>query len=149
MPSETRRWVGTPASAAPSKLMAPEAWRSSPMIVRISVVLPAPLRPMRPANWPAPTSMLTPRRIPTGPIETETASSRNMRRLPDHVAAHLFGVQHLAGLPVGDDLAVVKSDHARGIARHDLHVVLDEQHRYALPAHRAHDDIHDAELLFG
>jgi hypothetical protein len=38
------------------------------MIERISVVLPAPLRPIRPANSPAPTSMLTFRRIRTGPM---------------------------------------------------------------------------------
>jgi hypothetical protein len=38
------------------------------MIERISVVLPAPLRAIRPANSPAPTSMLTFRRIRTGPM---------------------------------------------------------------------------------
>src|ERR687892_2342993 len=138
MPSDTRRCVGTPARAAPSKSMVPEPWRSSPMMVRISVVLPAPLRPMRPANSPAPTCKLTLRRMPTGPIETEMPSSRSMR-FPNHVAAHFGCVQHLRGRTIGNHAAVVERDHAARVARHDLHVVLDEEHGHALPAHCGYD----------
>src|SRR5262245_46148735 len=117
------------------------------MIERISVVLPAPLRPIRPANWPELISMLTLRRIPTGPIETETPLSLSMRLLADHVAAHLGIAEHPARLAVGNDTPVGERDHASCVARHDVHVVLDEQHRDALTAHCTHDDVHDAELL--
>ena len=86
------------------------------MIERISVVLPAPLRPIRPANSPAPTSMLTFRRIPTGPIETETPLNLSMRRLADHVAAHLGIAEHPARLAVGNDTPVVERDHALRVA---------------------------------
>src|SRR5687767_8306744 len=149
MPSETRRCVGMLASGAPSNSRAPSCWPSSPMMVRISVVLPAPLRPMRPANWPAPTCRRTLRRMPTGPMETETPSSLSMRRLANYVAPHFGRVQHLHRRAVGDDAAVVERDHTPRIARHDVHVVLDEEHRDALPAQRGHHEIHDAELLVG
>src|SRR3989441_5547086 len=147
MPSETRRCVGMAPSTAPSNCIAPSRCASRPMMVRISVVLPAPLRPMRPANSPAPTSMLTLRRMAIGPMDTETRSSRSMCLLANHVTAHLLRRQDLGGGTVGDHPALVERDHAVGIARHDVHVVLDEQHRDALPAYRAHDEIHDLELL--
>src|SRR3989442_274551 len=149
MPSATRRCVGMAASAAPSNCIAPSRCASRPMMVRISVVLPAPLRPIRPANSPAPTSMLTLRRIAMGPIDTEMLSSRSMRLLADHITPYLLGCQYFHGRPVGDDPALVERDHPAGIARHDLHVVLDEQHRDALPAHRVHHEVHDLELFVG
>src|SRR5262245_61214646 len=101
------------------------------MTVRSRVVLPAPLRPIRPANSPARTSRLTPRRIVTGPIETCTPSSDSIGDLlADHVAAHIGSTQHRVGWAIGDDAAVVEGHHAPGEARHDVHVVLDEDHRH-------------------
>jgi len=41
-----------------------------PMMLRISVVLPAPLRPINPANFPVGTARLTLRSTLTDPIET-------------------------------------------------------------------------------
>src|SRR5215207_766029 len=129
MPALTRpctaRWV----SGMPSSSTHPWRGRRIPMMVRNSVVLPAPLRPMRPANWPAPTSRLTWRRMLTGPSETETPSSRSMGRLlADHVAPDGGGAQHLARIAVGDHAAFIERDDAIGVALNDIHVVLDEQH---------------------
>src|SRR5437870_7068486 len=149
MPSETRRCVGMAPSAAPSNCIAPSRCASRPMMVRISVVLPAPLRPIRPANWPAPTSMLTLRRIAIGPIDTEMLSSCSMRILTNHITPYLRGCQYLRRRAVGDHPALVERDYPAGIARHDLHVVLDEQHRDVLAAHRAHHEVHDLELFVG
>src|SRR5512134_666890 len=119
------------------------------MTVRSSVVLPAPLRPIRPANSPAPTPRLTPRRMATGPIDTETFSSRSTYVLSDHVAAHLIGAQHCLRRPIGNDASIVERDNAAGVARDDVHIVLNEKHGYALAAHRAHDEVHDAEFFLG
>ena len=52
------------------------------MTERISVVLPAPLRPMTPTNFPVGTSRFTPRRMPTVWMETSSASMRSMFALP-------------------------------------------------------------------
>ena len=105
---------------------------SSPMMVRNSVVLPAPLRPIRPANSPAPTSRLTPRRIADRPDrDRDAVKPQHADLLADHVAAHSRHRAARCRRPVGDDAAVVERDHARGVARHDVHVVLDEEHRHA------------------
>src|SRR6185312_9446845 len=91
-----------------------------PMIERISVVLPAPLRPMRPLNFPGGTCMFTLRRMLTGPMETFRPSMRStrsllagwMQLLADHIAAHLGVLQHLLRLAVGNDAAFVERENA-------------------------------------
>src|SRR5688572_129054 len=112
-------------------------------MVRNSVVLPAPFRPIRPANSPFATSRFTPRRIATGPMETDMPSSRSMRNLlTDHVAAHVGHPQDGLRRAIADDAAVVEGDHAPGEPRHDIHVVLDKDYRDASGARRAHHHIH-------
>src|SRR5262245_26657114 len=111
MPAPMRPCTASRVSGTPSSSTLPWRGRRIPMMVRSSVVLPAPLRPMRPANSPAPTSRLTWRRMLTGPTETETPSSRSMGGfLTDHVAAHVGGAQHLLGLAVGNYPAFVEGD---------------------------------------
>src|SRR3954453_24150467 len=111
-----------------------------PMIERIRVVLPAPLRPMRPLNFPGGTCMFTLRRILTGPMETSTPSMRSTRRLlacwmqllADHIAAHLGVLEYLLRLAVGDYAAFVERENAMRIAADDVHIMLDEQQGHAL-----------------
>src|SRR6266850_7750002 len=118
MPLRARWWTGVFASGEPSKLMLP--WRGGrmPITERISVVLPAPLRPIRPTNFPVGTSMFTPRRMPTDAIETSSASMRSMlasaggARLAGHVLAHFGIVENDAGFAVGDDPALIERQHA-------------------------------------
>src|SRR5688572_32191932 len=132
----------------PSKSIAPRLAWSRPMMLFMSVVLPAPLRPMRPVMLPVGTSSDTPRRICTAWIDTLTSCSLSMHRADD-VALDRGIVERRLGRGVGDDAAVVEGEHALREAAHHLHVVLDEQHRGALGLHRLHHHLHDAELLLG
>src|SRR5215471_7665627 len=147
MPRTARRWVGMAGKGAPSNSRRPVPG-VKPMIVRSNVVLPAPLRPMSPANSSASTSRSTSRRMATGPMDTDTPSSLSMRRLlTDHIAAHILHAQHGLRRTIADDAALIECHHTAGKARDDVHVVLDENHPYAGIPCRTHDHVHDSELL--
>src|SRR5262249_30039544 len=142
MPRNARRWVGMPGKGTPSNSRRPLPG-VKPMIVRNSVVLPAPLRPMSPANSPASRSRSTSRRIATGPMDTDTPSSLSMRRLlTDDIAAHVLHAEHGLRRTIADDAALVECHHTAGKARHDIHVVLDENHPHAGIPRPPHDDYH-------
>ena len=100
----------------------------------MSVVLPAPLRPIRPVIEPAGSSSDTPRRMCTDAIDTSSRSiamhAAPARAPPVTWRCHVGVLQH-RGRRVGDDAAVVEREHALRVAAHDVHVVLDEQHRCA------------------
>src|SRR5258706_3524261 len=133
-----------PNRSTSSRRMPPLAL-SSPMTAFMSVVLPAPLRPIRPIIAPLGTSSETPRRMRIAPIETLRFSILSTNTYD--VALHLRVVEGGLGRRVGDDPAVVEGEHALREAAHHLHVVLDEQHRRALGARRVEHHLHDAELL--
>src|SRR5262245_50138660 len=101
----------------------------------ISVVLPAPLRPIRPIIAPLGTSSDTSRRMRIAPIDTLRFSILSIAHT-DYVALHLRVLERGLRRRVGDDAAVVEGEHAPGKAAHHLHVVLDEHHRRALGARR-------------
>src|SRR5690349_14302505 len=103
----------------------------------MSVVLPAPLRPIKPIIAWLGTESETPRRICTALIATLRLVSSSMRGLQaaDDVAAHLRIGERDLRFRVGDDAAVVEREHALGEAAHDFHVVLDEEHGGAFGAH--------------
>src|SRR5687768_2761021 len=146
MPRRARAYVGVAARSRPSKRTLPVAGLSSPMTVLMRVVLPAPLRPMRPVIEPAASSSDTPRRMCTEAIDT-LRLVRLSTRAPYHVALYFGILQRDGRRRVGDDAPVVEREHALREAAHHLHVVLDEQHRHALGAHRVEHHLHDAELL--
>src|SRR5882672_3564492 len=133
--------------------MLPWSGGRMPMTERISVVLPAPLRPIRPTNFPVGTSMLTPRRTPTDAIETSSPSMRSMMSpgrgvgFAGNVFADFDIAQNRAGQTVGNDAAFIEGQHTLGIAGDDFHVVFDEQHGYLLRLHRFHHHIHQREFL--
>src|SRR2546430_6473927 len=79
-------------------------------------------------------------------METLRFSTLSTRHPTHHVALHLRIGERNLRRRVGDDAPVVEREHAPGKAAYHLHVVLDEQHRGALGAHRRHDHIHDHEL---
>src|SRR5882672_9786148 len=106
------------------------------MTLFMSVVLPAPLRPMRPVMVPAGSSSETSRRICTDWIATFRESILSKRA--HHVAQHFGMAQRLLRRAVGDDAPVVEGEHAPGEAAHHLHVVLDEQHGGAFGFRRPH-----------
>src|SRR5687767_12724946 len=92
-----------------------------PMIARTSVVLPAPLRPISPTNWPAPTLRSTPRRMLAPWIATWSPSTPSIEHLldaarrvvfADHRRAHRGVGEHRLRCTVGDDAALVEREHA-------------------------------------
>src|SRR5512134_3550185 len=116
MPMRVRFHVGEASRSAPSKLIAPLETLRIPMMLFMSVVLPAPLRPMRPAMVPVGSSSDTRRRICTDWIATSTLSSLSTRPgllvqavqlAADHEALHLGIVERHLRRGVGDDAPVV------------------------------------------
>src|SRR5690554_6582129 len=93
---------------------------SAPISARIRVVLPAPLRPMRPHIWPSFTVSVAPRMIGTGPIETSRFLTLSMVVRPCggpqlHIGdqlLHLRIAQSLLRRAVGNDGPVVEGEHA-------------------------------------
>src|SRR4051812_30044970 len=129
MPNMDLSCVGIFKRLESSKAIAPEPAFSNPMMLFMSVVLPAPLRPMRPVMLPVGSSSETSRRICTDWIDTLSASILSMDA---HDVALHFGIgERSLRRRVGDDAAVVEGEDARGEAAHHFHVVLDEQHRDA------------------
>src|SRR6266446_764146 len=124
MPRRARACVGTLSSSRLSKRTAPLAL-SKPITAFISVVLPAPLRPMRPIIEPLGTSSETSRRMRIAAIETLKFST--LSTVADDVALHFRIGERRLRRGVGDDAAVVERQYALREAAHHLHVVLDEQ----------------------
>src|SRR5690348_15682132 len=126
MPRRTRACVGRVSRFLPSNVMPPPAALRSPMTLFITVVLPAPLRPMRPVIEPLGTCSEMPRRICT--LAMPTFRFSRLSTAADHVALHLRVGERRVRRRVGDDPAVVEREHALGEAADELHVVLDEEH---------------------
>src|SRR5581483_12406576 len=144
MPSRARSCVEIFSRSLSWKAIRPELALSSPMMLFMSVVLPAPLRPMRPIIEPAGTSRETPRRIRVPAIDT--LRSWMLSTAAHHAALHFRVGERGLRRRVGDDAAVVEGEHALREAAHHLHVVLDEEHGGAFGAHRGEHHLHDGEL---
>src|SRR5690606_4053290 len=134
----------------------PLSTASKPITVRISVVLPAPLRPARPTIWPWRTCRFTWRRMLVGPIRTSrflTSSSIigllfiASHRLADDVFTDLLMGQHFVWRAVGQNGAVVESQHTIAVATHDFHIVLHKQNRHARITDHFHDTVHHFKFL--
>src|SRR2546428_1149913 len=157
MPRRVRACVGIASKSIPSKFTVPLDALRRPIRLFMSVVLPAPFRPISPAMLPLGSSSETSRRICTASIATLSVSILStgrqlllaMELSADHVTPNVNVAEHGFGPAVGDDPAVVEREHALGKAAYDFHVVLDEDHRDALGFHRFHHHLHDAELFFG
>src|SRR3954451_19918181 len=150
MPIRARAWLATPVRSVSPKRMLPPLGLRIPMIVFMSVVLPAPLRPMRPIIDPVGNSRETPRRMWTAAMETLrswtlSTSALQALALAHHVPLHVGIGQHDRRRRVGDDAAVIEGEDPLRKAAHHLHVVLDEEHCGAFGAHRVEDHLHDAE----
>src|ERR1041384_8149735 len=145
MPRRARSWVATRSRSRLSKRTEPRPALRRPITVFITVVLPAPLRPMSPVMEPVGTSSETSRRICIDAIETLSRSISSTAA--DHVAFDLGMRERIPGRRVRDDAPVVEREHALREAAHHLHVVLDEEHGRALGTHRLEHHLHDAELL--
>src|SRR3972149_1617617 len=142
MPSRVRAWVFAATRSLLSNLIDPLVALSRPMMLFISVVLPAPLRPISPAMVPVGSCSDTSRKICTDWIETLRFATLSICRAfllvhpvqlaSDHVALDLGVGERDFRRRVGDDASIIKSEHALREAAHHLHVMFDEQHRRAL-----------------
>src|SRR5438045_2365396 len=147
MPRRARSWVGILRRSPSAQATRPPEALRRPITLFMSVVLPAPLRPMRPTMAPSGTSSETSRRMCIAAIETLRFSTLSM--VTYDVAPHLRIVEHHLRRSVGDDAAVVESEHALREAAHHFHVVLDEEDSRPFGARRVEHHLHDAELLVG
>src|SRR5678816_1877565 len=157
MPSRVRACGAMRVSTSPSNSMVPPRAGRRPMMPRMSVVFPAPLRPIRPAIMPLGRSNATARRMLTDPIDTSSPLILSIGVAcflcqpdlgpADHVAANLLVGEHRGGHTIGENTALVERHHALRVTAHDVHVVLDEQHGHTIGSHGVHDAVHDVELL--
>src|SRR3954466_11247584 len=110
MPSRARPCVGRGTRSRSSSRMVPLEGFNSPITVFMSVVLPAPFRPMSPVMEPVGTSSDTPRKTWTD--ASDTLKSRMLSMTSDDIALH-FGVgERDLRRSIGDDAAVVEGEHA-------------------------------------
>src|SRR5436190_6958272 len=120
MPRRARACVARRSNSEASKRTVPLAL-SRPITAFMSVVLPAPLRPMRPIIEPLGTSSETSRRMRIAAIDTLRFSTLSTLA---HDVALDFGIgERRLRRGVGDDAAVVEREHALRKAAHHLHVV--------------------------
>src|SRR4051812_23000461 len=133
MPSRAIRYGGRRSMARPSYRMAPRRGCSSPTIVRIVVVLPAPLRPSKTVTRSRRTVTDTPCRMWCCPMSAWTSpTSRTASGSDTGAAAEIRGLdlgvaRDRLRRVVGDEAAVLE-DGDRVRERHDhVDLVLDEQ----------------------
>src|SRR5205814_6985769 len=106
MPRRARWWVGIFNRSTPSNSARPPLAFSKPITAFMSVVLPAPLRPMRPIIEPLGTSSETSRRMRIAAIDTLRFSALSTLA---HDVALDFGIgERRLRRGVGDDAAVVE-----------------------------------------
>src|SRR5689334_25289228 len=123
---------------------------TAPINARRRVVLPAPLRPMRPHISPSRRSIATLRIIWIRPIDTPRSTTLSTSRTS--ALADVGSADEGLNLRIGergrrrtvrDDSTIVEGKHAVSKAGHDLHVVLDEQDGDLSAPERRHHNIHD------
>src|SRR6185312_8768094 len=106
------------ASRSASPSVAVPVAGNAPISARMMVVLPAPLRPIKPHISPSPIRSETLRMIGIGPIETLRPATSSIRRLhlrahrPADERLHLGVGENLLRPGIGDHGAVVESKHA-------------------------------------
>src|SRR5580765_5095448 len=107
----------------------------APIKARKTVVLPAPLRPMRPHISPSRRSNVTSQMTGIRPIETPRPTTLSMGRAPLRRGRKLRAADERLNLRIGkrhrggavrNHGSVIEGERPVGKARHDVHVVLDE-----------------------
>src|SRR5215510_12708348 len=153
MPSPTRRCAGSASKSMRPSSALPVAG-TAPINARNRVVLPAPLRPMRPHISPSGRSIATLRTIWICPIETPRSTTLSISDAPAQAGAgsadqglNLWIGERDRRRPVRNDSAIVEGEHAVGKAGYDLHVLFDEQDGDLSAPQRRHHHIHDCKFL--
>src|ERR1700675_1242347 len=122
---------------------------SSPMMLSMVVVLPAPLRPTRTTDSASPTFSETLLRTWAGPRKVLIRSISSMAVSPQEIGRDLLVVPDLVRGAVGQDRALVHGDDPGAILEDHVHVVLDDDRRDPSRPHHLRDDVHDRRLLAG
>src|SRR6202795_5235890 len=151
MPSRAISYGGSPWMARPSRRTAPCRGWSTPMMVRIVVVLPAPFRPSSTVTASSRTRRDTPCRMWCWPISVWTSSTSSraagmrrasvVRRLDGGIGAHRLR------RPVGDEPAVLEHGDRVRQRHHHVDLVLDEQDGLVAPGLDALDEADDGRHL--
>src|SRR3972149_3053951 len=133
----------------PLNVTVPLRTGSSPMMLSMVVVLPAPLRPTRTTDSASPTFSDTPWRTWAGPRKVLIRSSSSMALGSKEIGRDLFVVPDLVRGAVGQDRALVHGDDPGAVLEDHIHVVLDDDGRGPPGPHHLRDDVHDRRLLAG
>src|SRR5262245_14651180 len=133
----------------PSRSMAPDTGRCTPMMVRNVVDLPAPLRPTRHTSSPAPTCSDTRRRMALPSISTTRSLTLSTRRsLADHGLDDDRVGEELVGRKIGENPTFRQCDDAVRVRGHQVHIVLDQDDGLDTGrAGGAHQGLHDGVFL--
>src|SRR6266496_1957652 len=135
------------SSRFPSRSIRPELRWVNPMMLRIVVVLPAPLRPTSPTMAPVSIAKRSPRRMLTPLIATEMPSTRSTLVFSENAAANLRACQHIGDRTVGNDFSAIECHGPFCVALHNLQVVLNEDRGDTALLERRHQRIHDRKLV--
>src|SRR5438132_12656570 len=124
MPSLAGRCGGSPLMSRPWNATFPDRTGSSPMMLSIVVVFPAPFRPTRHTDSLLPTESDTRRRTWAGPRQVSMASISSMRR-PDQRRGHRLVAPDLVRSAAGQDGALVHRHDPVRVLADGVHVVID------------------------
>src|SRR5438132_825947 len=148
MPSRARWCAGNLPISRPWKVTFPPRSGSSPMMLSMVVVLPAPFRPTRHTDSLLPTLSDTRRRTWAGPRQVSMPSISSMRG-PDQRRRDLLVAPDLVRRPAREDAALVHGHDAIRVFEHHVHVVLDDHGRDVVRPDDRADHVHDRRLLAG
>src|SRR6185295_6874224 len=116
---------------SPRKEIDPARVRVRPMIERIAVVLPMPLRPSSDTVSPWFTRRENPNRTWLAPYAVSSSRTSSSKLVSKIGAAHVLVGADLGRSAACDDPAVHQHGDPVGEAEDRVHVVLDQQHRHA------------------
>src|SRR5213595_791095 len=118
----------------PEKTIRPLRGSMAPATPRRLVVLPAPLAPMRVTISPSATSKESSRTAGTSPYASSRFCTLRSKFTAKVGCDHRRVVLHFARRALEQRLAVVHDENAVRDVHYQVHVVLDDEHRDALPA---------------
>src|SRR5215475_11083078 len=147
MPASARAWVGSRLMSWPLNVIVPLRTGSSPMMLSMVVVLPAPLRPTRTTDSASRTVSDTPLRTWAGPRKVLIRSISSMALGAKEIGGDLLVVPDLVRGAIGQDHALVHGDDPGAVLEDHVHVVLDDDGGDPTRPHHLRDDVHDRRLL--
>src|SRR5712692_6247757 len=131
----------------PLNVIVPLRMGSSPMMLSMVVVFPAPLRPTRHTDSPSRTVSDTPLRTWAGPRKVLIRWRSSMALGSQEIGGDLLVVPDLIRRAVCQDRPLVHGDDPGAVLEDHVHVVLHDHGRDPARPHHRGDDVHDRRLL--